>query len=280
MITIPTPSAEIYQAMASSSAKAATAAGKVMGNVQQGFLSCVTKVCNSLETLKNTVVKAFHRLSDMMKPSAAEAPVSPPIVTTLNSMSVDDTRQFCDQLKQNMSASPDAINGMFRQSPTLKLTEFNEYLKNTNDLLDKINNVDASFLVKKWMGQILSDNKFSVEERKMLVDHKDNRKEVNKILKGKFNSSDANVQENKAKFISLLSVMRAYKGLSLSNPDMKDRQHDISVIGLVGVPLMLDFNENTNSSEVSEAKTAFMALVDHCPPDLLPKPVRSVSVSN
>ncbi|MFV8988130.1 hypothetical protein [Serratia fonticola] len=294
MITMPIPPAELYQAMASASAKAATAAGNAMNNVQQGFLSCVTKVYNSLVTMKDAVVAGFHRLSERMRPSAAEAPastspVSTSPVTTLNPISGADTRIFCQELMRKMEADPSSINGMFRQSPTIKLSEFNQRLTDKNAFLDaiksdEINNVEVSFLIKKWMGQMLAENKFSPEERRALVANKDNKAEVNKIFENKFNSSDANARENKDKFISLLSVMRAYKEISLANINMESRQHDPSVVEIMGIAQTFDLDENLiigtstaevalRNQEIDEVKTAFTALLEHCPPGVPPKPV-------
>lgn len=289
MITMPIPPAELYQAMASASAKAATAAGNAMNSVQQGFLSCVTKVYNSLVTMKDAVVAGFHRLSERMSPSAAEAPASTPPVSTLNPISVADTRTFCQELMCKMEADPGSINGMFRQSPAIKISEFNQRLTDPVAFFDaiksdEINNVEASFLIKKWMGQTLAENKFSPEERRALVANKDNKAEVNKIFGCKFNSSDANGRENKDKFISLLSVMRTYKEISLANINMENRQHDPSVVGIMGIAQTFDFDLNlmlaTTPAEIAmrnkekdEALTAFTALLDHCPPGVPPKPV-------
>ncbi|WP_112287146.1 hypothetical protein [Rahnella sp. AN3-3W3] len=294
MITMPIPPAELYQAMASASAKAATAAGNAMNSVQQGFLSCVTKVYNSLVTMKDAVVAGFHRLSERMSPSTAEAPastspVSTPPVTTLNPISGADTRIFCQELIRKMEADPSSINGMFRQSPTIKLSEFNQRLTDQTAFLDaiktnEINNVEASFLIKKWMGETLAENKFSPEERRALVANKDNKAEVNKIFENKFNSSDANARENKDKFISLLSAMRSYKEISLANINMESRQHDPSVVGIMGIAQTFDLDVNlmlaTTPAEIAmrnkekdEALTAFTALLDHCPPGVPPKPV-------
>ncbi|WP_435953347.1 hypothetical protein [Dryocola sp. BD626] len=299
MITMPIPPAELYQAMASASAKAATAAGNAMNSVQQGFLSCVTKVYNSLVTMKDAVVAGFHRLSERMSPSAAEAPASTPPastppastppVTTLNPISGADTRTFCQELTRKMEADPGSINGMFRQSPTIKLSEFNQRLTDPAAFLnaiksDEINNVEASFLIKKWMGQTLAENKFSPEERRALVANKDNKAEVNKIFEHKFNSSDANARENKDKFISLLSVMRSYKEISLANINTESRQHDPSVVGIMGIAQTFDLDVNLmlastpaeialRNKEKDEALTAFTALLDHCPPGVPPKPV-------
>lgn len=291
MITMPIPPAELYQAMASASAKAA---GNAMNSVQQGFLSCVTKVYNSLVTMKDAVVAGFHRLSERMRPSAAEAPastspVSTSPVTTLNPISGADTRIFCQELMRKMEADPSSINGMFRQSPTIKLSEFNQRLTDKNAFLDaiksdEINNVEVSFLIKKWMGQMLAENKFSPEERRALVANKDNKAEVNKIFENKFNSSDANARENKDKFISLLSVMRAYKEISLANINMESRQHDPSVVEIMGIAQTFDLDENLiigtstaevalRNQEIDEVKTAFTALLEHCPPGVPPKPV-------
>lgn len=289
MITTPIPPAELYQAMASASAKAATAEGNAMNSAKQGFLSCVTKVYNSLVTMKDAVLAGFHRLSERMSPSAAEARASTRPVTTLNPISGADTRTFCQELTRKMEADPGSINGMFRQSPTIKLREFNQRLTDPAAFLDaikndQINNVEASFLIKEWMGQTLTDNKFSPEERRALVANKDNKAEVNKIFEYKFNSSDANGRENKDKFISLLSVMRSYKEISLVNINMESRQHDPSVVGIMGIAQTCDLDVNlilaTTPAEIAmrnkekdEALTAFTALLDHCPPGVPPKPV-------
>lgn len=286
MITIPIPTAELYQAMAS--AKAATAAGNAMNSVQQRFLSCVAKVYNSLVTMKDAVVAGFHRLSERMSPSAAGTPMSTPPVTTLNPISGADTRTLCQELTRKMEADPGSINGMFRQSPTIKLSEFNQRLTDPAAFLDaiksdEINNVEASFLIKKWMGQTLADNKFSPEERRALVANKDSKVEVNKIFENKFHS-DANGRENKDKFISLLSVMRSYKEISLANINMECRKHDPGVVGIIGIAQTFDLDLTlmlaTSPAEIAlrtkekdEALTAFTALLDHCPPAVPPKPV-------
>lgn len=286
MITMPIPSAELYQAMASASAKAATAAGHAMNSVQQGFLSCVTKVYNSLVTMKDAVVVGFHRLSERMSPSAAEAPASTPPVSTLKPISVADTRTFCQELMRKMDADPGSINGMFRQSPAIKISEFNQRLTDPVAFFDaiksdEINNIEASFLIKQWMGQTLAENKFSPEERRALVANKDNKAEVNKIFENKFNSSNANGRENKDKFISLLSVMRAYKEISLANINMESRKHDPSVVGIIGIAQTFDLDVNlmraTTPAEITmrnkekdETLTAFTALLDHCPPGVPP----------
>jgi hypothetical protein len=151
-----------------------------MNSIQQGFLSCVTKVYNSLVTMKEAAVAGFHRLSERMSPSAAEAPASTSPVTTLNPISGADTRMLCQELMRKMEADPSSINGMFRQSPAIKLSEFNQRLTDQTAFLsaiksDEINNVEASFLIKKWMGQTLAENKFSPEERRALVANKDNK---------------------------------------------------------------------------------------------------------
>lgn len=288
MMTMPIPTAELYHAMVSASAKAAMAAGSAINGVRQGFLSCVTKVCNSLVTMKDAVVAGFHRLSDRMRHPAAETPVSTRPVTMLAPVSVVDTRTFCQELIRKMEAEPGSINGMFRQSPKHKISEFNQRLTDPAALLeavrsDEINNVEAGFLVKQWMGQTLADDKFSPEERRALVANKDNRSEVNKIFEQKFNSSDPRVMENKDKFISLLSVMRKYKEVSLANLNMENRQHDPSVVGVVGIAQTLDLDSKlmlaTTPAEIAlrhkekdEALTAFTALLDHCPPGVPPKP--------
>lgn len=289
MITMPIPPAELYQAMVSASAKAATAAGNAMNSVQQGFLSCVTKVYNSLVTMKDAVVAGFHRLSERMSPSAAEAPASTSPVTTLNPISGADTRIFCQELMRKMKADPSSINGMFRQSPTIKLSEFNQRLTDQTAFLDaiksdEINNVEASFLIKNWMGKALAENKFSPEERRALVANKDNNAEVKKIFESKFNSSDAYARENKDKFISLLSVMRSYQKISLANINMENRQHHPSVVGIMGIAQTFDLDVNLmlatapaeiamRNKETDEALTAFTALLVHCPPGVPPKPV-------
>ncbi|WP_312043309.1 hypothetical protein [Erwinia sp.] len=289
MITMPIPPAELYQAMASASAKGATAVGNAINSFQQGFLCCVTKVYNSLVTFKNAVGADFRRLSERMSPAAAEAPVSTPLVDTLNPVSGADTRIFCQELIRKMEANPGSINGMFRQSPTIKISEFNQRLTDQAAFLDavksnEINNVEASFLVKKWMGQTLAENKFSPEERRALVANKDNKAEVNKIFENKFNSSDANARENKDKFISLLSVMRSYKEISLANINMESRQHDPGVVAIMGIAQAFDLDENLmvattpegivmRNKEKDEALTAFTALLEHCPPGVPPKPV-------
>lgn len=274
MITMPIPSAELYQAMASASAKAATATGNAMNSVQQGFLSCVTKAYNSLVTMKDAVVAGFHRLSERINSSAAEAPASTPVVTTLNPISGVDTRKFCQILMRKMEANPSSINGMFRQGPTIKISEFNQCLSNQTEFLDaiksdEINNVEASFLIKKWMRETLAENKFSSEECRALVANKDNKTEVNKIFENKFNSFDDKARENKDKLISLLSVMRKYKEISIANLNMVSRKHDPSVVGTMGIAQTFELDENI----IDEALIAFTALLDHCPPAVPPKPV-------
>lgn len=289
MITMPIPSAELYQTIISASTKVTTAAADAMNSVQQGFISSVTKVYNSLLTMKDVVVTGFHRLSERMSPSAAEVPASTLSVTTINPISGADTRIFCQELIRKMEADPSSINGMFRQSSTNKLSELNQRLTDQptfRDAIksDDINNIAASFLIKKWMGQTLEENKFSPEERRALVANKDNKAEVNKILEKKFNSSDANACENKDKFISLLSVMRSYKEISLANINMANRQHDPSVVGIMGIAQTFDLDVNlvlaTTPAEIAmrnkekdDALTAFTALLDHCHPGVPPKPV-------
>lgn len=294
MITMPIPPAELNPAMASASAKLATAAGNAMNCVLQGFLSCVRRVYNSLVTLKDAVVAGFHRLCERMNPSTAETPasapsVSTPPVTTFNPISGTDTRTFCQELIRKMEADPGSINGMFRQNPSIELSEFNQRLTDPAAFLDaiksdEIDNVNASFLIKKLMGQTLAENKFSPEERRALVANKDNKTEVNKIFDNKFNSSDANGWENKNKFISLLSVMRKYKKISLANITMEGRQHDPGVVGIMGIAQTFDLDVNLmlattpaekamRDKEKDEALTAFTALLDHCPPGVPPKPV-------
>jgi len=287
MITMPIPPADLYQAMASASASA-TVAGNAINSVQQGFLSCVTKIYNSLVTMKDAVVAGFHRLSERICPTAAEVLASTPPVTTLNPISGVDTRTFCQELIRKMEADPSSINGMFRQSPSIKLSEFNQLLTDQDAFLDairtdKINNIEAGFLIKKWMGQTL-ENKFSPEERRALVANKEDKDKVNEIFEKKFNSSDASKLENKNKFISLLSVMRKYKEISLENINMENRQHDPSVVGIMGIAQAFELDSNlmlaTTSAEKAmcnkekdEALTAFTALLDHCPPGVPPKPV-------
>lgn len=277
MITIPIPPAELYQAMASASAKAATAAGNTMNSVQQGFLSCVTKVYNSLVTMKDAVVAGVHHLSERMSPSAA----STPPVSTIKPISVADTKTFCQELIRKMEDDPGSLKGMFRLSPAHnKLSEINQHLTDPVAFIaalksDKIDNVEASFLIKHWMGQTLEENKFSSEERKALVANKDNKAEVNKILRCKFNSSAANGQENKERFLSLLSVMRTYKEISLEYINPGAQRHDPSVVGIMGIAQTFDYDLNLmnpatpaevakRKEEIDEALTAFAALLDHC----------------
>lgn len=289
MITMLTPSAELFQAMASSSAKAVAAEGKFLKNSQQVFMSCVTKVYNSLTTMKDVVVEGFHRLTVRMQPPAAKEPTPTPNVASLDPISVANTRKFCQEIKQKMAANPDSINGMFRQSPTKNYGEFNQLLNNQADLItaiknDKIDNIVAGSWIKEWMSQSMAGNKFSADECKRLVANKHNRTEVNRIFAEKFNSSDINVLEKKDKFISLLSVMRAYIDVSASNLDMKSRQHDPSVVKIIALPIIFDLNDNlmnpsstadraSSNQEINDRLEAFTALLDHCPPGAPPKPV-------
>lgn len=157
MITMPIPSAELFQAMAGVSAKAATAVGNSMESVHQRFLSCVTKAYNSLVMMKDAVVVGFHHLRERVNSSDTQAHASTPVETTLNPISAIDTRKFCQELIRKMEANPSSINGMFRQSPAIKISEFNQRLSSLNEFLDaikidKINNVEAGSLIKKWMG--------------------------------------------------------------------------------------------------------------------------------
>lgn len=293
MITMLTPSAELFQAMASSSssssAKAAAAEGKFLKNAQQGFMSCVTKVYNSLTTMKDVVVEGFHRLTVRMKTPAAKDPTSTPNVASLDPISIADTRKFCQEIKQKMAANPDSINGMFRQSPTKNYGEFNQLLNNQADLIaaiknDKIDNIVAGSWIKEWMSQSLAGNKFSAEECKRLVANKHNRTEVNRIVAEKFNSSDINELEKKDKFISLLSVMRTYRDVSASNLDKQNRQHDPNVVKIVTLPILFNFDNNlmnlfgtANRASfdpvINDWQEAFTALMDHCSPGVPPKPV-------
>ncbi len=281
MITMPIPSAELFQTMASASARIATTAGNVMNSVRQGFLSCVTQVYNSLVMRKDAVVACFLRLSKGKKDSAAETPASALVVGKLNPISGFDTRKFCQELIRKMEANPISINGMFRQSPVFKISEFNQHLSNQDEFLDaiksdEINNIEASFLIKQWMGQTLPE-KFSSVDRRALVANKDNKAEVNRIFESKFNSVDDKAQEDKIKLISLLSVMRTYKEISTANLNMENRQHDPSVVGVMGIVQLFDLDKNIFfdttpkgiemcNKQKDEALSAFTALLDHCPP--------------
>lgn len=289
MITMSVLPAELYQAMASSSAKAATIVRNAMNSALRGVLSCVTKVYNSLVMMKDTVVADFHHFSERISPSAAELPTATASVTMLNPISWADTRTFCQELIRKMEANHTSINGMFRQSPTIKISEFNQRINNQPAFLDalksdEINNIDASFLIKKWMGQIFAENKFSLEERRALVANKENKAEVNKIFENKFNSFDFNACESRDKFISLLSVMRKYKEISLANINMENRQHDPSVVGIMGIAQTFDLDLNLmlatttaeramRDQEKDEALTAFTVLLDHCHHGMSPKQV-------
>lgn len=287
MIYFTHPSPKQHRAMASAAIHAAAATESVLKDIKEGFLSCVTKVYNSLTTMKETAVGSLYRLTNRLRPSATEVSPSLPVKTSVDPISAADTRFFCHIVKRKMAENPDYINTMFRVATKVKPDEFNVQLKDQRSFLaaidqENINRVDVSFLVKQWMGQTLAGNRFTIAERKKLVENKDKKDEVIKIFNGKFDHSNAIALENRDKLISLLSVMNKYKELSETSDKSERAEHHPDVIGVVGIAQLFDFDETlfTNISpvgkamrtcEINEVLTAFTALLNHRYPAVPPR---------
>lgn len=241
-----------------------TAVGEGLRTIKQGFLSCLERVANSLETMGRSIRSGLQHVASALGslvPNKCMAAGN----QKLNTIQPAAAKALSLAMTERMDKDPDYMAGMFRESLEKgEIRTINAALKKPGKIADAIQNGDvsgtnASACIKRWLGETVGENKLTAADIESINHSKDDPQAVKKLIAERL-GADAQRYDT---FCSLLSVPQRYKEICEAKGVNTKSPYNHTVLTNAGLPLQI-FSPEAYMRNPAKCNDALFVLMKHC----------------